>query len=57
MAYALHYICGYTNIEGNNGRVAIYEDDYGGGTETLTTKANSVKVNYSWRGWKESTWL
>jgi hypothetical protein len=53
MAYALHYICGYTNIEGNNGRVAIYEDGYGGGTETLTTKANSVQVRYAWGGWDE----
>ena len=53
MAYSLHYIAGLTNIHNNNIRVAIYEDNYGGGTEYLTTKFRSVKVKYNWRGWEE----
>ena len=53
MAYSLHYICGYTNIHGNRGRVAIYEDDYGGGTENLTVRHDSVKTQYNWKGWEE----
>jgi hypothetical protein len=54
MAYALHYIAGYTGIDtGNTGRVSIYEDDYSGGTETLKLRHNSVKIQYNWKGWDE----
>ena len=53
MAYSLHYTAGYTNIHGNTSRVSIYEDDYGGGTETLTLRHDSVDIRYNWSGWDE----
>ena len=52
MAYGLRYICGYTNIHGNNGRVAIYEEDYGDSAEYLTVRFNTVKISYAWRTWE-----
>lgn len=53
MAYSLHYICGYSNIHGNTGRVVIYEDDYDGETETLDLRFDSVKIKYNWNDWEE----
>jgi hypothetical protein len=52
MAYGLRYICGYTNIHNNNGRVVIYEEDYTDDSEYLTLRFNSVKINYTWGGWE-----
>ena len=54
MAYELRYKCGFSSSN-QSGWVYIYEDDYdsSAGEEELTTKFNSVKVKYNWKGWED----
>jgi hypothetical protein len=53
MAYNLHYIAGYTNKNGNTGHIAIYEDNYSGGTENLKVRWDSIIIRYNWKGWDD----
>ena len=52
MAYGLKYKCGFSSAS-QTGWVYIYEEDYGGAEEELTTRSNSVQVRYNWKGWEE----
>jgi hypothetical protein len=51
MAYVLRYELGYNSLE-TTGKISIYENDWSGGSETLTLKSNSLKIRYNWGGWE-----
>ncbi len=52
MAYGLKYEAGYTSPQ-TTGKVSIYEDGYGGGSETLKLRSRSLKIRYTSKGWED----
>lgn len=53
MAYGLRYKLGYTHDQYNQGEIKIYEDGHSDGYDVLTTKSDSIKIRYNWKGWDE----
>lgn len=52
MAYVLKYEAGYNSIR-TTGKVSIYEEDWSGGSETLTLRANSLEVRNTVTSWED----
>lgn len=52
MAYVLKYEAGYNSLR-TTGKVSIYEDDWSGGSETLTLRSGSLKIRYALNNWED----
>jgi len=52
MAYELKYELGYNSLQ-TTGKVSIYEESGTPGSETLTLRSDSLKINYNWNGWED----